>query len=66
MTADTESRNGNNPTEKTSDGDTGVNINNNRNGIRLAATAIILHFKPTQCKIKDSHIIINRINIFNT
>lgn len=66
MTAETESRNGNAPTEKTSAGETGVNINSNKNGIRLTATAIILHFKPAQCKIIDSHIIINRINIFNT
>src|SRR5512145_23019 len=66
MTPETESRNGNAPTEKTSAGETGVNINSNKNGIRLTATAIILHFKPAQCKIIDSHIIINRINIFNT
>ena len=66
ITAETESRNGNAPTEKTSAGETGVKINSNKNGIRLTATATILHFKPAQCKIIDSHIIINRINIFNT
>jgi GPN-loop GTPase len=66
ITADTESRNGNAPTEKTSAGETGVKANNNKNGIRLTATAIILHFKPNQCKKVDSHIIINRINIFTS
>jgi GPN-loop GTPase len=66
ITADTESRNGNAPTENTSEGETGVNTNNNRNGIRLTATAIILHFKINQCKIDISHIIINRINIFTS
>lgn len=66
ITADTESRNGNAPTENTSEGETGVNTNNNRNGIRLTATAIILHFKINQCKIEVSHIIINRINIITS
>ena len=54
------------PTENTSAGETGVKANNNKNGTRLTATAIILHFKPNQCKIVDSHIIINRINIFTS
>lgn len=66
ITADTESRNGNAPTENTSEGETGVNTNNNRKGIRLTATAIILHFKINQCKIEVSHIIINRINIITS
>jgi hypothetical protein len=66
ITADTESRNGSAPTENTSEGETGVNTNNNKNGIRLTATAIILHFKFNQCKIEVSHIIINRINIFTS
>ncbi len=66
ITAATESKNGNAPTERTSAGETGVKINNNKNGIRLTATAIILHFKFNQCKIVDSHIIINRINIFTS
>jgi hypothetical protein len=66
ITADTESRNGNAPTEKTSAGETGVKANNNKNGIRLTATAIIRHFKRNQCKKVDSHIIINRINIFTS
>jgi hypothetical protein len=50
ITADTESRNGSAPTENTSAGETGVKANNNKNGTRLTATAIILHFKPNQCK----------------
>src|SRR5919106_2053701 len=64
ITAETERRNGIGPTEKTSAGETGVNVKSNKNGIRLTATAINLHFKPTQCKIIEGHIIINRINIF--
>jgi len=64
ITADTESKNGISPTENTSAGETGVKVNNNKNGIRLTATAITLHFNPGQCKIVSSHIIINRINIF--
>src|SRR6188474_2680787 len=66
MTADTESKNGTSPTENTSAGETGVKVNNNKNGIRLTATAITLHFNPGQCKIVSSHIIINRINIFSS
>jgi hypothetical protein len=66
MTADTESKNGTGPTENTSAGETGVKVNNNKNGIRLTATAITLHFNPGQCKIVSSHIIINRINIFSS
>jgi GTPase SAR1 family protein len=66
ITADTESRNGSTPTENTSAGETGVKANNNKNGTRLTATAIILHFKPNQCKIVAGHIIINRINIFTS
>ena len=66
ITADTESRNGSTPTENTSAGETGVKANNNKNGTRLTATAIILHFKFNQCKKVDSHIIINRINIFTS
>jgi len=66
ITADTESRNGSAPTENTSAGETGVKANNNKNGTRLTATAIILHFKPNQCKIVAGHIIINRINIFTS
>jgi GTPase SAR1 family protein len=66
ITADTESRNGSTPTENTSAGETGVKANNNKNGTRLTVTAIILHFKLNQCKIVDSHIIINRINIFTS
>jgi GPN-loop GTPase len=66
ITADTERRNGNGPTEKTSAGETGVKANKNKNGTRLTATAIILHFKSNQCKIVVSHIIINRINIFTS
>jgi GTPase SAR1 family protein len=66
ITADTESRNGSTPTENTSAGETGVKANNNKNGTRLTATAIILHLKPNQCKIVAGHIIINRINIFTS
>jgi hypothetical protein len=64
ITAETERRNGNGPTEKTSAGETGANVNSIKNGIRLTATATNLHFKPAQCKITEGHIIINRINIF--
>lgn len=66
ITADTDSKNGTAPTENTSAGETGVKVNNNKNGIRLTATAITLHFNPGQCKIVSSHIIINRINIFSS
>jgi GPN-loop GTPase len=66
ITADTESRNGIGPTEKTSAGETGVKVNNIKKGIRLTPTAIILHFKLNQCKRVDSHIIINIINIFTS
>src|ERR1041384_1732401 len=65
ITADTESKNGTAPTENTSAGETGVKENSNRNGIRLTATAMTLHFKSGQWKMVSSHIIINRINIFS-
>src|SRR4029079_9465522 len=63
ITADTESKNGTAPTENTSAGETGVKVNSNRNGIRLTATAITLHFNSGQWKMVSSYIIINRINI---